>query len=187
MRYLFVASDKAESVAFPKECDFIFTGVGQALASAVLAKAIIEKSPDVVINVGTVGGITRQIGDVVKVKSVYNLDQNLTAFHLPCGSTLKANRDMLGVLTLSEEGVVLGTSSAFSSEVTPLHKTLCIDVCDMETYSEALLCKELDIPFLSFKVVTDIVGEKTKLKDYKVALKQYREALASVVLKSLNF
>lgn len=183
MNILFVASDIAESVAFPKECRFVFTGVGQALASANLAKAIMERKPDMVINVGTVGGVTQEIGTVLEVKQVFNLDQDLTAFHVPPATTLGVKRDMLGGLTISEDGVNLATSSAFSSEVTSLMKTLCIDICDMETYAEAVLCKTLGIDFRAFKVVTDKVGEKTKLKDYKTALKNSREQLCAVVLE----
>ncbi len=186
MNILFVASDVAESLAFPKECRFCFTGVGQALAAANLAKAIMEEKPDMVVNVGTVGGVKQEIGSVLEVKQVFNLDQDLTAFHMPPATTLGVKHDMLGGLTISDDGAILATSSSFSSEVTPLMKTLCIDICDMEAYAEAVLCKTLGIEFRAFKVVTDKVGEKTKLKDYKAALKRSREQLCTVVLERLH-
>ncbi len=186
MKLLFVASDKAEASAFPPSCQFVFTGVGLALSGVILSKAICEFKPDVVINIGSVGSINHEIGSVLQIKSIYNLDQDLTCYHVPPCTTLKADRSMLGELTIAKEGFVLGSSSTFASVVTPLMKDLNLDACDMEAYSEALACKEYGIPFYSYKVVTDLIGIPTKLKEYKKQLSLFKKELVSVVLQQFD-
>jgi Nucleoside phosphorylase len=186
MKILFVASDRAEAVGFPREIRFLFTGVGQSLAAALLAKAIADEAPELIINVGSSGGIGLEVGTVKRVGKVYNLDQDLTSFKIPLGNTLTADGGMLGAINLDGGDAVLASSGCFASSVSDGMREYGVMLTDMEAYSEALVAREFGIPFRSYKVVTDIVGVKTEIKDYRKALKEYRSALASFVLKELE-
>ena len=50
------------------------------------------------------------------------------------------------------------------------------DVIDMEAFAEALVCKKMNIPFVSVKYITDVVG-KNSLKAWEDKLSDARKGL----------
>lgn len=186
MKYLFAVSDRAEAVALPKDFDFLITGVGLTVSSLNLMKRLMEEKYDAVVNIGTAGGVDKEPGAVYQVSRIYNFDQDLTAFHVPFGSTLLCDRSMLGPITVSDDGLVLASSSSYFSSVTDRMREYDVSLCDMEAYGEAYCCKLLNIPFYSFKVVSDVVGENIAIKDYQKRLGSYRNDLVDFVRKRLE-
>lgn len=185
-KILLLASDSAEIHSFDDSFIKVITGVGKTRAAIITAKAIEKFKPDLVVNVGSVGAVnTRlEIGSVVTVRNVVNMDADLTMYHLPLGTLLDEKRTSYGLLDLkNDSSITLGTSETFSSIVTDKMIKLNVDITDMEGYGIALACSSYDIPIVMVKVVTDMVGQNIKLSDYKKVLKEVRSNLKNRVLE----
>lgn len=56
------------------------------------------------------------------------------------------------------------------------------DVVEMEAYAEAEVCKSMNIPFVSVKYVTDVIGQNSvedwasKLSDARTGLRRFFES-----------
>ncbi len=189
MKALIVASSKEEMMPFIKKgYSTALTGTGLSLAAIETTRAIIEEDPDIVINIGTAGTLSdkHKIGDILSFCKVYNRDQDLTAFHLPLGATLEKDYSMLREIRLIGEDNILLSSSAYAIS---LLREIKADAADMECYSVALSALKLKKKAASFKLITDIAGEKTRIADYRRFLREGREALEEAVsafLKSLE-
>ena len=154
------------------------------LAAAAAASAIAMHSPDAVVSVGSAGSFGGlAVGDCVSFGSVVMPDQDLTAFHLGRGRTLLPSRATVGELRLDRSSdLILSTSSSFASgpPVIPAH------AADMEAYGVAYSAYLASIPCLAVKAITDIVGEKPALGDYRKKLKEIRGALPEKVLEAVS-
>ena len=83
-------------------------------------------------------------------------------------------------ISLSDEGISLLSSSAFFSE-----KILPFDAGDMECYGIALASSLFSVPFVSVKLITDIVGEKRSLADIAGTVKENIDKLYEFSLSCL--
>lgn len=68
---------------------------------------------------------------------------------------------------------ICSTGDTFVTETTSLSGGFV----DMETYAQAYVCKELSIPFLSVKYITDVVGENF-VEHWENKLANAREVLS---------
>ena len=78
----------------------------------------------------------------------------------------------------TEEGIC-NTGDGFLTELTHVSG----DVVDMEAYAQAFVCRSKEIPFISVKYVTDIIGQNSvkhwedKLVDARQGLSDYFNVL----------
>ena len=78
----------------------------------------------------------------------------------------------------TEEGIC-NTGDGFLTELTHVSG----DVVDMEAYAQAFVCRSKEIPFISVKYVTDIIGQNSvkhwedKLADARQGLSNYFNVL----------
>ena len=67
-----------------------------------------------------------------------------------------------------------------------MQKLVELDVVDMEAYAQALVCRAKNVPFISVKYVTDIIGQNSvkhwedKLADARKGLGEFFEKLGGV-------
>lgn len=158
----------------------IQTGVGKTKSAFYLTKKILEEKPDFVLNIGTAGTIAHHIGDIFV--ATHFIDRDYETIQLPgikyeiSGKELIASHSLLNewISAYSKSGVC-STGDTFVTEVSSLSG----DFVDMEAFAQAYVCKELDIPFLSIKYITDIIGENSvehwenKLADARKALSEW--------------
>ena len=186
MKALIVASSKEELKAFKDDRYItIATGIGLSFAAAYTIKAIIEHDPDIVINIGSAGSLksSHPIGSVISFSKVYNLDQDLTLYHLPEYATISAEGATIRELKLIGDENTLVSSSSFSSVK---RDVLDADAADMECYSVALSSFICSKRCASFKLITDIVGEHIFISDYKRVLREGRVRLEEEVRRFLD-
>lgn len=155
----------------------IQTGVGKTNSAYILTKKIIEEKPDYVFNIGTAGTVSHNIGDIFI--ATHFVDRDYETIRLPGISYEIAGQQVMGknqelnswVSAYSKTGTC-STGDTFVTEVSSISG----DFVDMEAYSQAFVCKELGIPFLSIKYITDIIGQNSvehwenKLVDVRIAL-----------------
>lgn len=187
MKVLIVASDKAELKAFEgKDCYIpVACGIGIAQAAVYTALAIKEHDPDAVVSVGSAGGISEKavIGSVISFDRVIDTDQDMTLFRLPLGSVLAPDRSTIGEMRFAlGDDNTLCCSSKFASGKPSVEA----DAADMESYGVALASTVLKKRCLCFKLITDRVGEHTKLADYRRMVREGREELEKKVRETLG-
>lgn len=140
----------------------IYTGVGKTKSTFSLTKCICKNKPDLVLNIGTAGTLKHNIGDIFIAN--HFIDRDYEAIKLP-GIEYDINGVELlnGYLALKnwvsqylKQGIC-STGDTFITEAMLFNG----DIIDMEAYAQAYVCKELNIPFLSVKYITDIIGKNS--------------------------
>lgn len=153
------------------------TGIGKARAAYALTDALSQYSPDLVVNMGTVGTLNHQVGDIFVCRRFVDRDmQKINALGVECeidSSALLEDRSLCR--DWGCEGVC-NTGDSFLTEGV----NVTGDVVDMEAYAEALVCREKKIPFVSVKYVTDIIGQNS-VKHWEDKLADAREALGRFI------
>ncbi|MCC8144923.1 MAG: nucleosidase [Bacteroidales bacterium] len=157
----------------------INTGVGKTKSAFFLTKKICEESPDFILNVGTAGTLFHNIGDIFIAK--YFIDRDYQATKLPGIEYQIDGLDLLGdnrslkdwILSYNKKGIC-STGDTFVTDIS----TSSGDMVDMEADSQEYVCKELGIPFLSIKYITDIIG-KNSVEQWEDKLAEARTALTN--------
>lgn len=161
--------------------NYVRTGVGKASAAARLAKAIVEHKPELVINLGTAGTVKHSVGDIILCTRF--VDRDMKSVNLPGinHEIEMSDLDRQFIGELSE--IKLGSCNTGDSFLTELSSAED-DVYDMESYAEAFLCKELGIPFIAIKYVTDRIGENS-VKHWEDKLADARMELTRMMTEKL--
>ncbi len=149
--YIIVAALKAETLNLEKFAPLIHTGVGKLNAAIKLYKAIQEYQPELVINYGTAGSISGVSG-LLKIDTFVQRDMDVQALNFPRGVT-----PFSGESLPEKKGIVLGTGDNFITNAEEQLKGLEIeiDLVDMEGYALKKVADDLNVPFESYKYVSD--------------------------------
>lgn len=157
---------------------FVKTGVGKVQAAMNLMRAIYEFCPDAILNVGTAGTIRHNVGDVFVCRNF--IDRDLEKVALPgIGSRISFD-NKIGISKIDgcDDMCWCNTGDSFVTDICDIEG----DVVDMEAYAEAEVCKSMNIPFVSVKYVTDVIGQNSvedwasKLSDARTGLRRFFES-----------
>lgn len=164
---------------------YLRTGVGKVKSAFYLSEAINHGQPDLVVNVGTAGAIHHEVGDIFVCRRFIDRDmQKLVDLGMEYeidSSGLLAQKGYC--LHWQGEGVC-NTGDTFLTELSDVTG----DVVDMEAYAQALVCRAKNVPFISVKYVTDIIGQNSvkhwedKLADARKELGEFFEKLGGAVI-----
>lgn len=160
------------------EVIYVETGMGKVNAAMHTMRAICENHPDVVINLGSAGTLNHKVGDIIVCNSFVDRDlRNVTLDGVI--SEIEFDRDAINRIFLSEHlmdhAKLIGTCNTGDSFITQ-GTDIEGDVIDMEAYAEADVCREMGIPFIAVKYVTDVVGQNSA-QEWYAKLKDAREGL----------
>jgi adenosylhomocysteine nucleosidase len=137
----------------------LYTGVGKVNATAALVKYLFSHTPKLVINYGTAGSKNLNIGELVDCTKFLQRDMDKTALGFKKGQTaFEENIPIMldfshGKNNIVGKNLICGTGDNFVQDVN--QEMSNIDVFDMESYALAKVCYLQDIPFISYKYVTD--------------------------------
>ena len=152
------------------EVHTILTKITKVQAAFRLTKAIFELQPDFVLNVGTAGTLAYSVGDIFSATHFIDRDsakQNFTSISSEVQTT-----PLLSLPSIVEGQV---TTDDFVTAADTVNGA----AVDMEAFAEALVCREMGIPFQSVKYITDKIGANSmkhwedKLADARIALADY--------------
>ena len=139
-----------------------------------LSEAIQQVKPDIVINQGTAGTINHQVGDVFVCRHFVDRDMHkMTGLGMEYridSSELLAARGFCQHWT---ESATCNTGDSFLTELTDIEG----DVVDMEAYAQAFVCRAKEIPFISVKYVSDVIGQNS-VKHWEDRLEDARAGLS---------
>ena len=159
---------------------YLRTGVGKVKSAFYLSEAINHAQPDLVVNVGTAGTICHQVGDIFVCRHFVDRDmQKLAGLGIECEIDSAALLEAKGYCRHWTENGTCNTGDSFLTELTHVSG----DVVDMEAYAQAFVCRAKEIPFISVKYVTDIIGQNSvkhwedKLADARQGLSNYLNVL----------
>lgn len=160
------------------EVIYVETGIGKVNAAMHTMRAICEYHPDVVINLGSAGTLNHKVGDIIVCNSFVDRDlRNVTLDGVI--SEIEFDRDAINRIFLSEHlmdhAKLIGTCNTGDSFITQ-GTDIEGDVIDMESYAVADVCRNMEIPFIAVKYVTDVVGQNSA-QEWYAKLKDAREGL----------
>ena len=135
------------------------TGLGKILAASKMTEIICLHKPDLVINFGSCGNLkSHKVGEILKVGKVHNdIDgRPLTEY----GVTPFSNH---GIITLdTSSDIHCFTTDHFYDKVLHtdyrlkyLDMIASCNIVDMECYALASVCEKYNVPFHSYKWVSD--------------------------------
>ena len=143
--------------ALPQGVRIAYSGMGKINATASCIHAIHELKPKRIVNFGTVGKINPDLHGLLEIGKVIQRDM-MTAPLAPRGHTPFCERPA-EYLSMSGGDHVCGTGDSFVTEFDPWFAEKGIDVVDMELFAIASIAYQFQIPWQSFKYVTDDANE----------------------------
>jgi adenosylhomocysteine nucleosidase len=136
----------------PMGVEIVYSGVGKINATAASIQAIHQFQPQRIVNFGTVGKINPALQGLLEIGKVIQRDM-MTAPLAPRGQTPFCLRPS-EYLSLGGEHIC-GTGDSFVTAHDPWLISQGIDVVDMELFAIANIAYQFQIPWQSFKSVTD--------------------------------
>jgi adenosylhomocysteine nucleosidase len=138
--------------ALPSGVEIIYTGVGKINATAASMRAIHEFEPKRIVNFGTVGKINPSLEGLLEIGKVIQRDM-MTVPLAPRGQTPFCAKPS-HYLSLGGDHTC-GTGDSFVTAHDPWLISQGIDVVDMELFAIANIAYQFNIPWQSFKYVSD--------------------------------
>lgn len=132
----------------------LICGIGKVNAAYHLMKAIQQKKPSVIVNLGSAGSSYYKNGEVVCCTKFVQRDMDVRGLGYALYET-----PLSGIPPILEYGLqmdslpdsICGTGDNFEMA----HADTIYDVVDMEAYALACVAMKEDIPFLSLKYISD--------------------------------
>ena len=163
---LIVCALEQETQGQLKDWDVLYTGVGKVNATLKLTQKLqidrsLPPSPKLVINYGTAGSRELPIGELVDCTKFTQRDMNVTSLGFMQGQTPFENNVPIVLDYDHVEFNPIGKKMRCGSgdNFVQDNKEIYSDVFDMEAYALAKVCYHYDVPFISFKYITDGADE----------------------------
>lgn len=151
---LFSFALESEAAEVFSEHNTLITGIGKVNAAYELTKAIRNKRPSLIVNLGSAGSSHFQKGEVVCCTSFVQRDMDVRGLGYALYETPLSGLPPVLEYGLAMEGLrtgVCGTGDSFEMG----HSAAIYDVLDMEAYVLAMIAMKEDIPFLCLKYISD--------------------------------
>jgi len=132
----------------------LICGIGKVSATYQLQKAIQQKRPSLIVNLGSAGSNYFQRGEVICCTKFIQRDMDVMALGYERYETPLSGLPPVLEYGLSMDGLqegICGTGDNFEMA----HAATEYNVVDMEAYALALVAMKEDIPFLCLKYISD--------------------------------
>lgn len=154
---LVALENELEAIAMPKNMAVAYTGIGKINAAMVTQSAIVHYQPSLIINFGTAGKINPKLSELVAIKRVIQRDMDAQPL-APRGVTPFCTKPVEYVSELGEH--TCGSGDSFVTRIDPWLAAQAVDVVDMELFAIAAVAHQHQIPWLSYKFISDAADEK---------------------------
>lgn len=160
------------------ELFFCMTGFGKVKAGLSAFAAILETKPDLVLNFGSSGSVNHEIGEIYICSRF--IDRDLKKVAIPgIISELDFTQELENASLFRNYINTYSVNTGDSFVLNPEDAGDDSDVIDMEAFAIASACKKTNLPFISVKYVSDVVGKNSvkawtdKLSDTKTELEKF--------------
>ena len=160
-------------------CHKVITGIGKVNAAYELSKAIQQKRPSIIVNLGSAGSNYFQKGEVVCCDKFVQRDMDVRGL-----GYLLYETPLSGLPPLLEYGLiadhvpqgVCGTGDTFEMA----HAATIYNVIDMEAYALAMIAMKEHIPFVCLKYISD-GADGNAAGDWTVQVHRAAEAYGNIL------
>lgn len=178
MKVLFVAALEEEAQSLAAHVEVHRVGVGKVQAAAALAARLHRTACDLVVNIGTAGGLQRQpIGEVVEIGMVHQHDFDHAGVSAFVGRALPG-----GPLRLDGPAGARGRLATGDRLITSASARARLageaDVVDMEGYAVAATARAFGREVWLAKAISDGAGEDMPI-EWPTALRRCSDALGA--------
>ena len=189
-KILIVSALEVETQGQLNAYDVVYTGVGKVNATYKMTKFIeswgTEFPYDLVINYGTAGSRKIKKKTLVDCTKFVQRDMDVTGLGFMRGETPFEKEPPLMLETKSDfnpigRNATCGTGDCFVEDKSQYYG----EVVDMEAYALAKVCYLYDIPFISFKYITDGADEQAH-EDWEKNLADGIEEFKTRILSRLT-
>ena len=142
--------------SLPAGVEIVYSGIGKINAAMTTIKAIHQYSPKQILNFGTVGKINPQLNGLIHIGKVVQRDMNAEPL-APRGKTPFCSLPS-DYQAISGE-YICGSGDSFVTAQDTWLLSQNIDVVDMELFAIAAVAYQWNIPWRSFKYITDQANE----------------------------
>ena len=143
--------------ALPSGVEIVYSGMGKINAAMTCFKAIAQYSPNRILNFGTAGKIKSDLHGLLEIGRVIQRDMDAEPL-APRGITPLCNRPQE---YLSTGNFLCATGDSFVTAHDPWLHSQDVDVVDMELFAIAAIAHDHQIPWQSFKYITDDANESS--------------------------
>ena len=178
---LIVCGLEQETVGELEDYQTLYTGVGKVNATLKLTQRLhsshlhyLPLMPKLVINYGTAGSRRSPIGELVDCTKFIQRDMDVTGLGFMKHQTPYESPNEMVIRYRTEppsplfnpigKNYTCGTGDNFVESLEKGDSN--IDVFDMEAYALAKVCSHYEVPFISFKYITDNANEHSP-KDWE--------------------
>ncbi len=188
-KILIVCALEVETQEQLNDYDVLYTGVGKVNATYKLTQKFGKFGShipyDLVINYGTAGSRKVKKKTLVDCTKFVQRDMDVTGLGFMRGETPFEKEPPLIIETSSTfnpigRNATCGTGDCFVEDKSQYYG----EVVDMEAYSLAKVCHYYNIPFISFKYITDGADEQAH-EDWETNLSDGIEVFKEKILKEL--
>lgn len=181
MKYIIVTALADEAEELDQFAPVIHTGIGKVNACIKLYEAILKHKPDLVINYGTAGGISKLVG-LHKIVHFIQIDMDVRGLDFPRGIT-----PLMNEVLPKKTGITLGTGDSFITNANQQLEGLGIeiDLVDMEGYALKRVCQHHNVDFESYKFISDDANESAG-DDWKEAVKNGTHLFADLLKQKIG-
>ena len=141
--------------ALPAGVEIVYSGIGKINAALASIKAIDQLSPRKIINFGTAGKINPDLSGLLEIGKVIQRDMMAEPL-APRGKTPFCERPYE---YHSSGKHVCGSGDSFVTSSDPWLLNQGVDVVDMELFAIAYVANHHQIPWHSYKYITDDANE----------------------------
>ena len=155
---LVVCALKDEFKTKSSKIDLLYTGVGKINAAISTTKYLSKRTPpEYVINYGTAGSKTIEVGKIVDCTRFIQRDMDATVLGFKKYETPFDTKypKIIDFSFFEKNPINLYLTCATGDSFINSEDLHTGDVVDMEAYAIAKVCFKYDIPFISFKFISD--------------------------------
>lgn len=170
---------ESEAADVFENCNAVITGIGKVNAAYELTKAIHNKRPSLIVNLGSAGSNFFKKGDVICCTSFIQRDMDVQALGFQKYETPLSGLPPVLEYGLKMDGLqegICGTGDSFEMG----HSTVLYNVVDMEAYALAMIAMKENIPFLCLKYISDGADDNAA-EDWVVQVHKAAAAYGSIL------
>ena len=134
--------------------NYLLTGIGKVNAAYALMKALQNKKPALIVNLGSAGSNEFKKGDLVCCTKFVQRDMDVRGLGFELYETPFSGLPTILHYGLKIDGLpegICGTGDSFEMG----HSATVYNVVDMEAYALAMIAMKENIPFLCIKYISD--------------------------------
>jgi len=181
---LFVFALESEAGTAFDHIHKITTGIGKVNAAIELTKAINQNKPQLIVNLGSAGGIGFNKGEIICCTRFIQRDMDVQGLGFQKFQTPLSDIPVVLENGLKMDGLkegICGSGDSFEMN----HINTEYNIIDMEAYPLALIALQEKIPFLCLKYISDDAGSDAA-NDWAVQVHLASEAFRTIIFAEEN-